>query len=191
MFYQNILPNLSHIPENQLTELKSKLRNACHKYSNIKVPYKYLKVVKDLANSKIIRILREDKGGGVVIMDSSKYIEKCLGLLDNEKFVKITDDPTKRIECKIQRCVRKIKNKTSKTEYLELDPTGSSPGKFYGTAKIHKLPKGGNILNFLLGQYYRILAQRRISYQSIWLNYCHHSVNRNILLKIQKNLFRI
>ena len=124
-------------------------------------------------------------------MDSSKYIEKCLGLLDNEKFVKITDDATKRIECKIERCVRKIKNKTSKTEYLELYPTGSSPGKFYGTAKIHKLPNGGNILNFLLDQYYRTLAQHRISYQSIWLNYCHHSVNQNILLRIQKNLFRI
>ena len=27
MFSQNILANLSHIPENQLTELKSKLRN--------------------------------------------------------------------------------------------------------------------------------------------------------------------
>ena len=34
-------------------------------------------------------------------MDSSKYIEQCLSMLDNEKFIKITDDPTKRIECKI------------------------------------------------------------------------------------------
>ena len=73
---------------------------------------------------------QQDKGRGVVIMDSSKYIEKCLSLLDNEKFVKITDDPTKSTECKIQRCVRKIKNKISKTEYIRLYPTGSSPGKF-------------------------------------------------------------
>ena len=80
-----------------------------------------------------------------MIMDSSKYIEKCLSILDNEKFIKITGDPTKRIECKIQRCVRKIKNKISKKEYLQLYPTGSSPSKFYGTAKIHKLPNGGNI----------------------------------------------
>ena len=145
MFYQNILPNLSHILDNQLTELKSKLRNACHKYNNIKVPYKYQNIDKDLANNKDIRILRQDKGRGIVIMDSSKYIEKCLSIFDNEKFIKITDDPTKRIECKIQRCVRKIKNKISKTEYLQLYPTGSSPGKFHGTAKIHKLPNGGNI----------------------------------------------
>ena len=78
-------------------------------------------------------------------MDSSKYIEKCLSILDNEKIMKIIDDPTKRIECKIQRCVRKVKNKISKTEQLQLQPTGPSPGKFYGTDKIHKLPNGGNI----------------------------------------------
>ena len=34
-------------------------------------------------------------------MDSSKYIEECLSILDNEKSIKITDDTTKRIECKI------------------------------------------------------------------------------------------
>ena len=38
-----------------------------------------------------------------------------------------------------------LEKKISKTEYLQLHPTGSSPGKFYGTAKIHKLPNGGNI----------------------------------------------
>ena len=116
MFYQNILPNLSHILDNQLTELKSKLRNVCHKYNNINVPYNYQNIVKYLANNKDIRILIQDKGKGVVIMDSSKYIEKCLSILDNEKIMKIIDDPTKRIECKIQRCVRKVKNKISKTE---------------------------------------------------------------------------
>ena len=35
--------------------------------------------------------------------------------------------------------------KISKTEYLRLYPTSSSPRKFYGAAKIHKLPNGGNI----------------------------------------------
>ena len=144
MFYQDIIPNLSHIPDSQLTELKWKLRNACHKYNIIKVPCKYQNIVKDLANNKDIRILRQDKGRAIVIINSSKYIAKCSSILDNEKYIKITDDPTKRIEWKIQRCVRKIKNKISKTEYPQLYPTGSSPGKFYRTAKIHKLPNGGN-----------------------------------------------
>ena len=75
MFYQLILQNLLHIPENQLAELRSKFCNACHKYNNIKVPNKYQKIVKDLANNKTIQILRQDKGRGIVIMDSSKFIE--------------------------------------------------------------------------------------------------------------------
>ena len=81
-------------------------------------------------------------------MDSSKNAAKCLNVLDNEKFVKITDDPTKCTEYKIQECVRKIKNKISKTEYLQLYPTGSSPRNFHETTKIHKLPNGDNIAEF-------------------------------------------
>ena len=42
-------------------------------------------------------------------MDSSNYTEKCLGILKNEQFVEIIDDPRKRIESKIQRCVRTLK----------------------------------------------------------------------------------
>ena len=44
---------------------------------------------------------------------------------------------------KIQKAVRKIKNKPSPKEYLNIYPTGSSPGKFYGTAKKHKLTPTG------------------------------------------------
>ena len=45
----------------------------------------------------------------------------------------------------IQKAVRKIKNKLSPKEYLNIYPTGSSPGKFYGTAKKHKLTPTGTI----------------------------------------------
>ena len=62
------------------------------------MPYKYQNIVKDLANNKDIRILRQDKGRGIVIINSSKYIAKCSSILDNEKYIKITDDPTKHIE---------------------------------------------------------------------------------------------
>ena len=40
--------------------------------------------------------------------------------------------------------LRKIKPKLSEREYKVLYPSGSSPGKFYGTVKIHKVPKNGN-----------------------------------------------
>ena len=44
-----------------------------------------------------------------------------------------------RREAKIQRVLRKIKSRLIIQEYHRLYPTGSCPGKFYGTAKIHKL----------------------------------------------------
>ena len=68
-----------------------------------------------------------------------------MNILHNEKFVEITDDSMKRIKCKIQQCVRKIKNKISKIEYLQLHASISSPGKFYRTVKIHTLPNSGNV----------------------------------------------
>ena len=42
----------------------------------------------------------------------------------------------------MQRTLRKIKNYSDVNEYKKLYPTGSRPGLFYGTAKVHKLGKG-------------------------------------------------
>ena len=41
--------------------------------------------------------------------------------------------------------LRKIKPRLSEHEYKMLYPSGSSPGKFYDTAEIHKVPGNGNI----------------------------------------------
>ena len=142
LFYQNLLTNISHIPNNRLFLLKIKIRNTCHKYKKITVPYKYKQVIRKLSKYENIGILRQDKEGGwVVIMGSSKYMPNFLDILDSEQFVKIYDNRTKPIEGKIQRCIRKIRNKVSKDECSKIYPTGSSPGKFYVLAKMHKLPK--------------------------------------------------
>ena len=42
--------------------------------------------------------------------------------------------------------LRKIKSKFSPNKYKQLYPTGSSPGKFYGTAKIYKLSPGNQVV---------------------------------------------
>ena len=47
-FYQGLLRNLTYIPDNELTSLKTKLRSTCEKYSKIHVPYKYKKVINNL-----------------------------------------------------------------------------------------------------------------------------------------------
>ena len=61
-------------------------------------------------------------------MDSSKYTEKCLVILENDQFAKIKDNPTKRTESKIQRCVHKLKSNITKDEYSKLYSTGPNPG---------------------------------------------------------------
>ena len=39
-------------------------------------------------------ILKQDKGRGVVILDTTKYTEKCMTLLNTEYFKRLTTDPT-------------------------------------------------------------------------------------------------
>ena len=73
-------------------------------------------------------------------MDRTKYTDKCLELLQTNQFMKLNHDPTKSIEGKIQRILRKVKNRLSCKEYCKLYPTGSYTGKIYGTADMHKLP---------------------------------------------------
>jgi len=122
-----------------MSRIKVKLLNTCERYSKIKVPFKHKKVINNLRQNKNIAILKQDKGKGVVIIDNTKYVQKCMSLLNSDKFKVTAKDPTATIERKIQNALRKIKNKLTDNEYRRLYPTGSSPGKFYGIAKLHKL----------------------------------------------------
>ena len=47
----------------------------------------------NLTKNKTIKVLKQNKDEGVVIMDSSKYTEKCLGILEKNQFARINDDP--------------------------------------------------------------------------------------------------
>ena len=60
-------------------------------------------------------------------------------MLNTEQFVQLQKDPTRSLERKVQRTLRKIKQKLPPDDCAKLYPTGSSLGKFYGTAKVHKL----------------------------------------------------
>ena len=78
-------------------------------------------------------------------MDHSKYMEKCLSILSTSQFAEIDHDPTAYIEGKVQRTLRKIKNKLPLFVYSKIYPTGSSPGKFYGTAKLHNVSNNSTV----------------------------------------------
>ena len=136
-FYQNILKDISHLPIDYITRLKTKLRHTCEKYSQIKVPYQYRTVI-----NKNLAILKQHKGRGIVILDKNKYIEKCISIVTIHKFKKLDNSPTATCESKVQHTLRKMKSKFSGREYYQLYPAGSNAGKFYGTAKVHKLKQG-------------------------------------------------
>ena len=108
-FYQNLLNDISHIPEVQLRQVKTKLRDACEKYCRMKIPFKHRKTIETLSKRDDVITLKQDKGRGVVLMDMNKYTKKCMLLLNTKQFNKLDYDPTKRTEGKIQRMLKKIK----------------------------------------------------------------------------------
>ena len=139
------MKDISHTPDENLTRLKTKLRSTCERYSKIHVPYKYKAIIDSLSKNQNICIMKQDKGRGVVLMDSSKYIEKCLDILQTEQFTKLSYGPTMSIKNKIQQEERKLKRGLTKQEYRQLYPRGSNLCRFCGTAKIHNLPPSGTI----------------------------------------------
>ena len=91
-------------------------------------------------NSNIIT--RPDKGRGVVVMDKSDYNEKIdIILSDNSKFIKLNVDFSSHIlklEDKLNRILRSIKDTIGENMYNHLRVSGSRPGILYGLPKIHK-----------------------------------------------------
>ena len=112
--------------------------------------FSIIRVLKSLQRNKDISILKKDKGRGAVILDKLVYIDKCTALLNTHQFKKLTSDPTKKYEAKIQRQVRKIKSCLTTTQYRKIYPTGSNPGRFYGTAKVHKLKENDGVADLPL-----------------------------------------
>ena len=56
------------------------------------------KIISDLSKRDDIILLKLDKGRGVVVMDRSKYTEKCLEMLSTKRFTVVEGDPIKTLE---------------------------------------------------------------------------------------------
>ena len=139
MLFQNVLNEISNTPEETSTNIKTKLHSSCEKYYIKETLYKYKKVISNLSKNSSIIVLKQEKGRGVVIKNRTKYLEKCYTILNSNQFTKLDQDPTCYIENKVQRTLRKVKSTMPQNVYSKLYPSGSYPGKFYGTAKMHKL----------------------------------------------------
>ena len=144
-YFQNIKNTVPNNSNEKMLQLKTTLLSTFENCNSIKVPFKPRLVIRWLAENINTMLLRQDKGKGVVIIDKGKHTEKYLNLLNSNQFNKLSHDPTKSVENKVKRALRKIKTKLSQQEYVKLYPAGSAAGKFYGTAKKHKMPENGTI----------------------------------------------
>ena len=105
-----------------------------------------MQTLKALANDKTIKVLRPDKGSGVVIIDKSDYDTKLLDILgDSTKFEKLATHTNKlrlilKLETKLTRLLGNLKRLQVITRdlYDKLRPIGSYLGRMYGLPKTHK-----------------------------------------------------
>ena len=123
-FYQSLLLDISTIPEESIARRKTQLRSTCKKYYSVKIPFRYRQAIKRLSNNKDTVILKQDKGRGVIMLNHSKYIKKCLSIVNSNQFLQVDKDPTASIERKVQKTLRKIKDKIPSLLYSKIYPTG-------------------------------------------------------------------
>ena len=184
--YRNIMWNANDINEEQKTNLKSKILNCYRNYSKIKTPYHYKEIIKNLSNNKNICLLKQDKGRGIVIMDRNHYVEKSLDILQTDKFKTILEDPTAKFEKRVQDCLRKMKKRLGLATYNSIYPTSSRPGRFYGTAKLHKIDQDCSDINQLpIRPIISNIGTATYKTSKYWQNYWHHSQNLNTRSKVQ------
>ena len=81
----------------------------------------------------------------LVVMDRSKYTEKYLEILSskNVQLLRMTLQNYRNQKYVILE--KELKSEVVDQENKHLYPTGSQPGKFYCTVKLHKFPINGNL----------------------------------------------
>ena len=100
--------------------------------------------LENLAKDTTIKICKFDKGNGVAILDTNDYNAKLDAIIgDQSKFKEVLCNSNKHSltakEDSIAYYVRKYLKKHYDSRMIaNLIPSGSSPGKLYGTVKVHK-----------------------------------------------------
>ena len=100
--------HINQLDQRRQDGLNSKISRTCENYSRINVPYRCQKIIDNISRNEDIILVKQDRGRGVVILDKKHYIEKFITILDSNQFKKLQKDPTKTLENKMQRTLRKI-----------------------------------------------------------------------------------
>ena len=76
------------------------MRYTREKYSSIKVPQKYRKIISKLRRKENIIVMKQDKGKCVFLTEKYIYTEKYLASLDANQLTKLNDHATKIMKLK-------------------------------------------------------------------------------------------
>jgi hypothetical protein len=99
---------------------------------------KVLKAVKSLRLDKDIRILQANKGNCSVVLDVYEYKVKLKTLLESRVYEPLLNDPTAKVEKKIQKLLSKHKTAGPTDLKRKLIPYHRKLPHLYGFPKIHK-----------------------------------------------------
>jgi hypothetical protein len=132
---------VSKLPQTLGLEFRWKIRFMLEKSKSSRpnMTTKELKAVKSLRQHKDTRILQADKGNCTVVFDESKYKEKLNTLLEFSFYEPLPNDPTARVERKMQKVLFKHKTTFPIDLKHKLTLYHSKPLHLYGFPEIHKL----------------------------------------------------
>ena len=104
------------------------------------LPRRYIKVLEGLAEDKTIIVTQADKGGGVIIMDSTQYLDKLNDLLaDAETYEKMKPDFTKEQSVSFNKKARKVfKQSDQGKKFIHLLEESPRSPRLRGLPKVHK-----------------------------------------------------
>ena len=105
-----------------------------------KLPRRYMKALKSLADDQSIVITQADKGGGVVIIDRTEYVDKMNELLnDQEVYSKKSSGFIEKTSKKFNQDARKVMKKTERgKQLLHLLEEAPTAPRMRGIPKLHK-----------------------------------------------------
>ena len=99
------------------------------------------KAMKELLTDQSIVIRPADKGSGIVIMDTDKYVDQVeKEMINSTSYCEVKDDKSKQITNKIKKLINEMHKKGSISSELRqyLLPTQITSGKLQANPKIHK-----------------------------------------------------
>jgi hypothetical protein len=103
----------------------------------------HIRALKQLKQNPDILLLRPDKGSGVIVMNTSSYLQKFDEILSDTSKFKIDvkqEDASNKVTTALSKLLKKLRSVgvISNEQYRRLMPQGAVPPRMYGLPKVHK-----------------------------------------------------